>query len=360
MKRLALILVVSALSFNAGWGGAHIHWLDTDRDLGVIDETAGPATVVFRYTNTGDSPLVITGARANCGCTTPRYSATALAPGDTAQLVVAYDPAGRPGRFAKKVYVDTNTDPKRSTLNIGGVVIGAPATLAGHYPVEVGPMRLARPAALLGSLDRGHVKSVFESAYNASPDTLRPVVTDVPRWLDVKTIPAVVPPGEQTSFNFFITSDKVPAWGVVTDTVTVRPYADSPVSYRLPVVITVTEDFSKLTDKDRAEAPVAYVAERKLEPVSLGGASEAVTYVTVRNDGKSPLRLRRLYTTSANAITTDLRPDETLKHGRSRTIKVTVNSDALTPRTPAVRLQLTLITNDPANPTITIPLPVHR
>lgn len=339
----------------SAYAGAKIEWVDTTHNFGAFNESMGAVTARFAYTNIGDEDLVITDARANCGCTRPEYSADVLHPGDTAWLSVTYDPGGRPGRFEKKVYVDTNSDNPRSTLTIKGVVVGSSTTISGRYPVEVGSLRLAHPAALLGAMTRGTVKSVFESGYNASTDTLRPVITDVPAWVEVKALPEVVPPGEQVSFNFFVHSDKVPEWDLVVDTVTIRPDASSAEVLRMPVVITVNEDFSKLTERQMADAPVAGIDRARLDPV-IAGENGAQAFFSISNPGNSPLRLRRIYTRTPG-VKIDYKPDETVKPGKSRCIKVTLSPE-FARNTKATAVVMTIITNDPYNPKTTVTFPV--
>ncbi|MDE6396277.1 MAG: DUF1573 domain-containing protein [Muribaculaceae bacterium] len=347
----ATAMMVPLLSMWAA--GPRIEWLSTLHDFGAFREADGGATASFRFINTGDAPLVVTGARANCGCTTPKFPREAIAPGDTASIEVTYDPEGRPGRFVKKVYVDTNTEPARSTLTIRGTVIGAPASLTGRYPVEAGSLRLAHPAALLGVIEKGHVKSVFEGAYNASTDTLAPIVTDVPRWLEVKTVPARVAPGEQVSFDFFVHADRIDAWDIVTDTVTVIPDPASEFRYRMPVVVTVNEDFSSLTDRQIAEAPVAKETYTGGSMLDLTGGQATIT---LTNSGKSPLIVRRIYSAD-KSIEIDAKANgKTVRPGKKLEIAVRLRAGG--DRVPH-RAVILLVTNDPLNPKISIPVIIN-
>ena len=107
-------------------------WLSTTHDFGAFDEDLGSVTTYFKVVNTGDKPLSILNVRASCGCTSPTYSHKPVASGDTGQVAVTYNPAGRPGKFDKKVRVETNADPSTATLTIRGVVIGDRQTLRAH------------------------------------------------------------------------------------------------------------------------------------------------------------------------------------------------------------------------------------
>ena len=122
-------LFVFALACFATSAQPKAEWVSTSHYYGIINENDGDAKCTFTLINTGDSPLVITNARATCGCTRPKYSKEAIAPGDSMTISVSYDPVGRPGRFKKKIYIDTNTEPKRSTLEISGVVIASEKTI---------------------------------------------------------------------------------------------------------------------------------------------------------------------------------------------------------------------------------------
>ncbi len=56
-----------------------VEWLGTSHDFGAFDESMGVVETEFRFVNRGDEPVVILAARANCGCTTPRYRRDAVA-----------------------------------------------------------------------------------------------------------------------------------------------------------------------------------------------------------------------------------------------------------------------------------------
>lgn len=348
-----VILFLASVTGLSSYAGAKIEWSNLRHDFGAFDESMGIATAEFTYTNTGDEPLVITGARANCGCTTPVYSTDIVQPGDSGTLTVSYDAGGRPGRFEKKVYVDANTEPSRSVLTIAGVVIGTPSTIGGRYPVSVGPLRLAHSAALLGTVKSGQLKSTFESGYNASADTLSPMVENLPKWLSVNPVPERVSPGEQVSFSFLVNSNKISDWDIVTDTITIRPFEGSQDVFKMPVVVTVNEDFSDLTDKELANAPVVAVeVSTQTNPVAGGRSYD----ITVSNTGKDPLVLHKLYTRT-EGVTTNLKTEQKVKGGKSIRVNVFVPDEAAQSNPVVI---FNMITNDPLNPRSTIKIPVVR
>jgi hypothetical protein len=72
----------------------------------------------FKFTNTGKSDLVITGASGSCGCTVPSYEKSPLAPGKTGQIDVLFNSEGRKGIQNKTITVLANTQPNAVTLKI--------------------------------------------------------------------------------------------------------------------------------------------------------------------------------------------------------------------------------------------------
>ena len=73
----------------------------------------------FVLTNDGTAPLVITRVYSSCGCTTASYPEEPVMPGDTARIVVTFNPAGRSaGYFTKLVRIRSNAATKPHRLYI--------------------------------------------------------------------------------------------------------------------------------------------------------------------------------------------------------------------------------------------------
>lgn len=127
-KTVSLILMVICLiatsvpAMARKKGQADITFATTTHDFGYIPEKKGVVSYEFVFTNTGDKPLVIQNATAECGCTTPEYSEEPVAPGKSGRIKVTYNPLGRPGGFTKKVTVRTNGRHRKSFLYVKGVV----------------------------------------------------------------------------------------------------------------------------------------------------------------------------------------------------------------------------------------------
>ncbi|HRZ42113.1 MAG TPA: DUF1573 domain-containing protein [Bacteroidales bacterium] len=91
----------------------NINWSQVRNDAGKCE---------FKFTNTGDEPLILTGVRADCGCTTPSYTQEPILPGAAGKITVQYDNS-RVGYFNKGITVTTNSNPNTLRLTIKGNVV---------------------------------------------------------------------------------------------------------------------------------------------------------------------------------------------------------------------------------------------
>ena len=76
----------------------------------------------FKFTNTGKSPLIITGAQASCGCTTPVWPKEPIKPGENGSIKVAFNSAGKQGLQDKQILVTANTNPAQNIVHLIGEV----------------------------------------------------------------------------------------------------------------------------------------------------------------------------------------------------------------------------------------------
>ncbi len=103
-------------------GNALITFNRESHDFGIIPENGGAVTTEFEFINTGNAPLVIYSANADCGCTRPQYPKNPIAPGKKGKIKVSFLPKGYMGSFVKNVKVKSNGSSKTKVLKISGTV----------------------------------------------------------------------------------------------------------------------------------------------------------------------------------------------------------------------------------------------
>lgn len=349
MKKLMALLAAAALVLAAHADG--LRWISTSHDFGAFSEDLVEVVTNFRFVNDTPEPVMITQVASSCGCTVPSYNADPVAPGDTASITVKFNAIGRPGRFNKSVYVRTTADHERTRLTITGVVIGNAGTISKRYPVDRGPLKFEHGAAMVGKVNARSIKSTFVDLYNQSADTLALEFAEVPAHITVSVSPEALPPGEMSVLNVFFNAATADQYGIVTDSLLINIQPGGP-SFYFPVVGIVEEDFSKLTPQQLADAPQLVIIGDRIDfgQVPMGPAAPVEATIEVQNQGKDPLIIRRVYSQDP-AI--EARADKTeIKRGKKAKITVTFDPDAQP--SGLINSRVTIITNDPAQPTRSI------
>ncbi|GGK12293.1 hypothetical protein GCM10007962_03310 [Yeosuana aromativorans] len=101
--------------------GAKIEFETETIDYGTIENNAD-GNREFKFTNTGNAPLVITNAKGSCGCTVPTWPKEAIAPGESSVIKVHYA-TNRTGAFSKSVTLISNAvNAPTKVLHIKGTV----------------------------------------------------------------------------------------------------------------------------------------------------------------------------------------------------------------------------------------------
>ena len=81
----------------------------TKYDFGDMAE-GDVAETIFKFKNTGKTALIITNARASCGCTIPKYPSKPIKVGEEGEILVKFNSRGKHGKQNKQVTLTTNTE----------------------------------------------------------------------------------------------------------------------------------------------------------------------------------------------------------------------------------------------------------
>ncbi len=118
MKKLMLSLIVmlfAVLSFQltASAQGAPtttVEFEELEWDFGEITQ-GDKVTHIFKFTNTGNEPLILNSAKGSCGCTVPEWPKEPILPGEGGEIKVTFNSKGKKGKQTKSVTLTGNTDP---------------------------------------------------------------------------------------------------------------------------------------------------------------------------------------------------------------------------------------------------------
>tara|TARA_B100000780_G_scaffold50933_1_gene31543 strand:+ start:3437 stop:3847 length:411 start_codon:yes stop_codon:yes gene_type:complete len=126
MKKILLLTVLLFLTTNLIGQEklAEIKFTETIIDYGII-ENGEDGNRIFKFENTGNSPLVFTRIFSSCGCTIPKKPEKPILPGETGEIQVSYD-TKRTGIFQKAITVISNAKTANVILRIKGEVLPEP------------------------------------------------------------------------------------------------------------------------------------------------------------------------------------------------------------------------------------------
>lgn len=353
VKCIAAIAALSmAVDAYADGQASRVRWLEHDYNFGLMLEEEGPKTGHLSFVNEGNSPVTMVRVRPSCGCTSATYDEDPVAPGDTATIVFTYDPEGRPGRFEKSIRV-TFADDSHARLGIRGNVLGTDSSLRTFYPIEVGTLRLTEDVVLADKVRFGAVINRFITGYNASTDTIRPQLSAISNGLTIVPSTEVVAPGDLVTYAIAYDSRATEITGPVALSFEVAEN-DRPEAQRH----TVTFRAENIPDigrygNDINVVPLIYLAPSPLDLGELIGKQAAKPQrrtVAVTNEGKSVLRVTRVYSDSPAVKAVKLPGDIAPGH----TSKIEIEVDPRRLDDGPFRIELKVVSSDPIHPIQTL------
>lgn len=168
MKNLFLIFfLLSSLNF-AQLMNANLVIQQTEFDFGDINQ-GEKVTHMFVITNSGGDVLKLSNIHASCGCTAALPEKNELGPGESTNLKVTFNSAGRFGKQKKLIRIESN-DPEnpQAILTIKGNVILSDAESA-TYPV----LHLQETQHDFGKVPEGKVVEYIFNFENSGKTTLK-------------------------------------------------------------------------------------------------------------------------------------------------------------------------------------------
>jgi len=344
-KKIVFFFIVSFLSLNmifAQQNGAAIKFQEKQHNFGTFKEEAGKQIYAFEFLNTGSVPIIIKQVKSSCGCTSPSWTKTPVAPGKTGVIRAEYNPKNRPGPFNKSLTVISNTQPTTNILRIKGTVTPKVKTKKDQYPRFMSGLRLKSNHLSFTKVKAGKEKEAFMAVYNDSDVDIKVNFRRLPKHLNLKLEPAVLKPKQEGKivgeYNAKIKND----WGFVTDYVDVLVNDKYEARNRLTISATIEDDFSALSAEQLAMAPKVQFDQSVFNFKELKQGESVEHIFILKNIGKSDLIIRKTKTTCGCTAVSP--KSKIVKPGEQTDLKVIFNSRGKRGRQNKI---ITLITNDP-------------
>ena len=316
------------------------------KKLGEV-EFQQPKRVVFGFANKGNQPLIISSAKASCGCMEVTFPKDPVPAGGKGEIAVVYD-AGTLGTFYKEVEVVTDASDSPVYLGMQGTVVVEITELGEEYPIDLGNVQIQTNYLEFDDVHKGEHPSVELSLINKEHTAFRPELMHLPAYLSAQYIPENVPAGKKGVVRLTLDSDKLLQMGLNKTSVYFSRYMGDKISEdnEIQVSAILLPDFSKMTEEERANAPSLSLAESSIDFGSLAGKSKATHTIMVNNKGKSNLLFEQVQVFN-KAVSVSL-GNRVLKPGASTKLKISITPKYL--KREKGHLRVLLITNDPEQP----------
>ena len=168
-------------------------------DFGKIKEDERPVHI-FTIKNTGKEELIISRARASCGCTATMLSSDNIKPGQSTELQVTFNPTGFNGIVKKDVYIESN-DPQLPKTKV--------TIIAEVEPIPSPQAFLSNSQWDLGLISQGDLPTFIFTIENKGELDLIIDKIDSSEYIQYDTeIPFTILPGEKQEVTFTYNSSQ--------------------------------------------------------------------------------------------------------------------------------------------------------
>jgi len=348
-KRIILIfamLICYSVTNYAQDEKARIAFEKLQHNFGTFKEELGVQSVSFNFKNDGKAPLILNNVQASCGCTTPEWTREPIVPGGKGVIKVSYDPRNRPGVFNKTIRVSSNAENADIVLTILGEVTPRARTIEEDYPNEIGPLRAKTNHIAFTAIKEKTIRKDSTEVVNNTDKPIQLSFKTPPPHLSAIIRPSNLAPKQKGYLVVTFDANKIQTYGFVMHRIYLNVDGQDDYKNSIAVSTTIEEDFSKLSADDLKNAPVVNYDAETFDFGDIKPGSKVEHTFMLKNIGKRDLIIRDV---KSSCGCTAVSPSKNMvAAGESVPLKVAFDSTGKSGRQ---NKTITVITNDPKNPT---------
>lgn len=312
-----------------------------------------PVNAEFQMTNSGSAPLSIDNVRSSCGCTSVTYPTQPVAAGESFKITATYD-AKTMGHFQKMIGIYSNASKEPLTLTLKGVVVDKITSFQGEYPYTIGELKADANNIDFDDVNRGDMPIQKIHLKNESDDIIEPQLMHLPEYLRGEVKPQRIAPGHVGTATILLDSRKLHNLGLTQTSIYLGMYPGDKVSAdkEISMNIILSPDFEQLTDSQRVNAPKLRLSKGSIDIGSFDGKDKKKDEIIISNEGHHTLKIRSLQLLTIG-MEVSLNK-QNIEPGESAKLKVTAIASML--KKVRTKPRILLITNDPSDSKVIIPL----
>ncbi|MDR3244966.1 MAG: DUF1573 domain-containing protein [Prevotellaceae bacterium] len=331
-------LLATLIVFSAS--AQKVEFEELVHDFGTIQEELGSVTHAFKFTNTGDKPIVISNVTASCGCTTPGWTKEPVKPGETGEVLATYRTSA--GSFNKSLTVTPAGQPN-IVLHIKGNVTRKPEDFTVTYPQTFGELRAKnkRDFSFSQIFSNQTTPTQTIEIVNAGEAAVTVAFENVPEYLIVNAVPPSLSPKQKGQITVSVSGEKSKKFGYSNDQITVKA---GNAKETIKITSIIAEKIEQTEKIPASEVEQSLIDLGKLTDTKSSGV------ISIKNVGNADLLIKSFSTDNEEIVSVALKKEIKIKPGKTGTVKVSAQNLKKGDNV----AQVYLATNDPGKPLLRI------
>lgn len=326
MKYLFSSLVLAVIIINTCFAQTGLNFSSTQHNFGKINEAGRTRSTRLSFKNEGNQPLSIKEVKTSTFALSTQLSKYTLAPGDTATIVLTYDPMDRPGVFEEEVAIRLHNE-SVSHLMVTGEVIPRSAIVRDLLPIYMGSLRFQSTEVSFAAMYHDEVDTFQCTVYNPTSIPLeinwsKSVFPGAFLSTDRKGT-QTIPSQDSVHFNLIYDAAKRKDWSHVCDTLIIATNDSKQPGKRLYVTTFIHQRFST----DEAQ-PLIQLNDSIVDFGTIALGSKQTAEVVIKNTGDAPLVIRKLSNRNTCNCLSILANTDVLQPGEEGKLKITYTAKA--------------------------------
>lgn len=324
-----------------------------EKDIKLKDLKADnvPTVVSYTFENTGAQPVIITAINPITSQIKAEWDRTPIAPGKTSEIKVSFVSVNMPEKFSYSINISSNANPSRQQVTLTANIVDNPAKKELLYKYDMNGLKFKSGTLEFDNIFTNQIITDTFFFYNMQKAPVLMGVKYPLQHLTVNFVPTTVQPGQQGMMIVTFDAPKRNDFGYIYESLILSINNSNDYNNRLSITASIVEDFSKLTNSQRKNAPIAYFEKKEFDFGNLKAGDKANCDYTLTNKGKSDLFIRK--TRASCGCTAIALGESKIAPGQTTTIRATFDSAGKTGRQ---YKSITVITNDPNTPEINLSL----
>lgn len=306
-----------------------------------------PTEVTYTFKNTGNQPVIISRVGPTSSQFQISWDRAPITPGKSGSIKISFPSIQMPETFKYNITVFSNAANRSETLSLASNIVDNPAKPQLLYKFDIGGLKFKNGTISFDKIYTWQTLTDTLHFFNGmqAPATIGFIYQ--PAHIKSVAIPETVAPGKKGMIIISYNATQKNDYGYCYENVIFSVNKSQDYDKRLTITANIVEDFSKLSKKDLANAPVINVEKKEINFGDIKPGSKANCEFVVKNTGKSSLVIRK--TKASCGCTAVTLGNNTIAPGESGTIQAIFDS---TGKSGKQYKTITVISSDPATPEV--------